>query len=324
MLPAAHRVRAYFAPVARASEAPSIFDPAALGLFPLDSPPAPWLDLGWIENFTRAAKTAIVPITGGAKGAPAALARKNLSASVELEFREWGKLQMALSSGSQHMNVLATVAGATPAASGGYGPIAAATVLAGSTSGQILLSPLGVLGFSTGDLIAVDADYAGQTGYVGSGLVGAHVKNASDVRNDANYIRRVTFNVARVINTTPTSLLLSPALLAGAPPAGWGVQKVIAFVDREGGSFFQEWSALFVVPEESGGRVVFHYPRLQPATPAAEANFPITDGAGNQAAAIHGFALQASFTALPVTDPNDNEQVLSYRSYFPAPSAAVY
>jgi len=98
MLPAAHRVRAYFAPVARASEAPSIFDPAALGLFPLDSPPAPWLDLGWIENFTRAAKTAIVPITGGAKGAPAALARKNLSASVEFEFREWGKLQIGRAS----------------------------------------------------------------------------------------------------------------------------------------------------------------------------------------------------------------------------------
>ena len=324
MLPAAHRVRAYFAPVARLSEAPSIFDPAALGLFALDSPPAPWLDLGWIENFQRASKTSITPITGGSKGAPAALARKNLSASVEFEFREWGKLQMALSSGSQHMNVLSTASGATPAASGGYEPIAAAAVLAGSASGQILLSPLGALGFSTGDLVAVDADYSGQTGYLGAGVAGAYVKNASDVRNDANYIRRVTFNVARVANTTPTSLLLSPALLAGAPPAGWGVQKVIAFVDREGGSFFQEWSALFVVPEDSGGRIIFQYPRLQPAAPAAETSFPIAARTQNEAADIHGFGLRAAFTALPVTDPNDNEQVLCYRSYFPAPSAAIY
>lgn len=325
MLPAARRVRAYFAPVARASEAPSIFDPAALGLFSLDSPPAPWIDLGWIENFKRASKTAITPITGGSQGAPAALARKNLSATVEFEFREWGKLQMALSSGAQHMNVLATATGATPAASGGYEPNTAAIVLGGSTRDQILLSPLGLIGLNTGDLVAVDADYAGQTGYIGAGIAGACVKNAADVRNDVNYIRRVTFNVARIINATPTSLLLGQPLLAGDPLAGWGLQKVVAFVDREGGSFFQEWSALFVVPEESGGRIVFHYPRLQPAAPAAENNFPIAARAAkNEAATIHGFALQASFTALPVTDPNDNEQVLCYRSYFPAPDAAVY
>ena len=49
MLPAARRVRAYFAPVARISETPSIYDPAAQALFALDSPPAPWIDLGWIE-----------------------------------------------------------------------------------------------------------------------------------------------------------------------------------------------------------------------------------------------------------------------------------
>ena len=88
------------------------------------------------------------------------------------------------------------------------------------------------------------------------------------------------------------------------------------------GSFFQEWSALFVVPEESGGRIVFHYPRLQPATPAAESNFAIATRTAD--AAIQGVGLRASFTALSVIDPNDNEQVLSYRSYFPAPSAAVY
>src|SRR5258708_38095138 len=49
---------------------------------------------------------------------------------------------------------------------------------------------------------------------------------------------------------------------AGAPAAGASAQVVVAFVDREGGSFFQEWSALFVAEEESGGRVCFYYPRL--------------------------------------------------------------
>ena len=46
MLPVARRARAYFASVVRATESPTIFDPALHGAFALDSPPAPWLDLG--------------------------------------------------------------------------------------------------------------------------------------------------------------------------------------------------------------------------------------------------------------------------------------
>ena len=34
-------------------------------------------------------------------------------------------------------------------------------------------------------------------------------------------------------------------------------------MDREGGSYFQEWSAVFALPEDSGGRIFFYYPRLQ-------------------------------------------------------------
>ena len=50
---------------------------------------------------------------------------------------------------------------------------------------------------------------------------------------------------------------------------------MVAFVDREGGKFFQEWSALFVAEDESGGRVCFHYPRLSPTT-AIETLIPMT------------------------------------------------
>ena len=317
MLPAARRVRAYFAPVLRGAETPTLFDPAAQPMFPLDSPPAPWIDLGWIENFKRTSKTEIVPIAGGAKSAAASLARKTMNARVDFEFREWGKLQMALSSGSQHMNILATATGATAAGSGGYEPIAAAITLAGSTSSQIFMPPLQVMGFASGDMIAIDIDYTGQTGYVGTGIAGAYVKSASDVRSDVNYIRRVTFNVMRLVGTTSSSLLLANALPGGAPLANASVQKIVGFVDREGGSFFQEWSALFVLPEENGARVCFHYPRLQPIAPAAESSFEI-------AKPITGFGLHASFTALPVIDANDNEQVLCYRSFFPAVNSAMY
>ena len=49
-----------------------------------------------------------------------------------------------------------------------------------------------------------------------------------------------------------------------------GVQRVVAFVDREGSSFFQEWSGLFVIVGETGGRACFYYPRLQVAASGVE------------------------------------------------------
>ena len=53
--PVARRVRAYFAPVSRVSQTPVIFDASEQGGFNLDAPPAPWVDLGWIKEFTRKA-----------------------------------------------------------------------------------------------------------------------------------------------------------------------------------------------------------------------------------------------------------------------------
>src|SRR5204863_2322558 len=101
------RVRAYFAPVDRATEAPAIFDPGKHGAFTLDSPPAPWLDLGWIDNFERQSLTPTEALRAGVRGAAAAQFRGMLEARVEFDFRDWGKLQMALAGGSEHMNVLA-------------------------------------------------------------------------------------------------------------------------------------------------------------------------------------------------------------------------
>ena len=46
-----------------------------------------------------------------------------------------------------------------------------------------------------GSIIAVDADYTGQTGFVGAPVSGAYVRQAL---TDVDYIRRVTFNVALV------------------------------------------------------------------------------------------------------------------------------
>jgi hypothetical protein len=363
MLPVMRQMRAYFAPVNRATETPTIFDPAAAGVFPLDSPPVPWLDLGWIDEFQRYYDTPTDAVRSGANALPTAQFRGPLEARVEFDFREWGKLQMALAGGSENMNVLAEGSGVTPEPSGGT-PAAGVAVLAGSTATQIVLGAGAVNGFAAGTLIAVDVDYQQQTGYVGSGISAAYVSNPADVNNDLNYVRRVTFNVGRIVQVTATSLILAQPLLAGVPAAGASVQVVAAFVDREGGSFFQEWSALFVAEPESGGRVYFYYPRLSPNPGAAPTGLSFKSGAGLKAPGLKppksggaadtnssvassslgksssqkfaredfaqiakpvvSMSLHASFLALPFTDTNDGQTVLCYRSYFPAPMAALY
>ena len=294
---AGRRWRAFFAPVDRGAGTPAAFDPAAA--FTLDSPPAPWIDAGWIENFTRASATELVPLRTGTRQAVTRQARKNLGAQLELDFCDWGKLQMALSGGAQHMNLLAP--GETPLEPGST----AAELVVGSTSS-----------FAVGELLAVDVDYAGETGYVGSGISGAYVRAAADVGNDPAYIRRVTFNVARVAAKDTTSLTLAQPLLGGAPASGAKTQRVVGFADREGGSFFQEWSGLFVFENEAGGRVLLYYPRLQPAASAAEAKLEL-------APPLHALTLHAHLTALPFADALDSEPALCWRTYYPAAGAPL-
>jgi len=337
MVPITRRMRGYFAPVNRVTETPTIFDPGKYGTFALDQPPAPWIDLAWIDNFQRFCAMVTEPVRAGLRGAPAAQFHGPLDVRVEFEFREWGKLQMALAGGSEHMNVLASDPNANAQPSGGT-PIAAVIVLAGSTTSEIVVGAGAVGTFSIGDIIAVDADYQQQTGYVGAGIAAAYVSDPVAVNQDANYVRRVTFNLGRVVEKTTATLVLAQPLLGGAPSVGIGVQKVMAFVDREGGAFFQEWSALFVAEEESGGRVCFHYPRLSPTT-SIQTSIRLNLNAATQTGAIKVFqreedveivkpisavALRAAFMALPHTDENDGQTVVCYRSYFPAAMAAVY
>src|SRR5438067_3729310 len=107
MVPISRRVRAYFAPVNRLTQTPAIFDPAKLGMFELEAPPAAWIDLGWIDNFERYSGSNAEILRSGASSGASLQYRSSLEARVEFDFREWGKLQMALAGGVQHMNVLA-------------------------------------------------------------------------------------------------------------------------------------------------------------------------------------------------------------------------
>jgi hypothetical protein len=318
--PISRQTRAYFAPVDRVNGPTAIFDPSKDYGFQLDAPTSPWIDLGWIENFQRTTTAQIEPLTGGVAGAVSGQARHALGARVDFEFGDWGKLQMALAGGAEHMNVLATDPSASREGSGGV-PLTAVPLLAGSTAEELVLGAGAIAGFQAWDLVACDVDYAQQVGYVGTGIAAAYVKNPADVRDDANYVRRVTFNVGRVALVTATSLLLTQALPGGIPASGAAVQQVMAFVDRDGGAFLQQWSGLFIAEDESGGRVCFFYPILSPCTAKAEWT---RETAIEIQKPIRELALQASFTALPTVDGNDGAAVLCYRSYFPASGAAVY
>lgn len=314
MPPVTSRVRAYFAPVDRVNRMPTVFDPSVNGQFALDAPPAPWVDLGWIENFTRKSLSKTTPLMIGSPATAGFQVKDTLDAGVSLHFKTWSKLSMALSAGSQHMNLIAPAAGSSANGSGSKGVAAAALVATGSTA--TLLAMSSTAEFSPGCIVAVDADYAGQTGYVGSGVYAAYVQSAASVNNDPDYVRRVTFNVARVSAVTAAGLQLAQPLIAGVPTSAMKVQQVLGFVDREGGTFFQEWSALFVMPGEQGERIVFHYPRLQAMSGAAETATALSTP-------IERIALSASFRALPVVDANDGQQVVCFRSFLPSAMTLV-
>jgi hypothetical protein len=314
--PVARRVRAFFAPVNRGAQTPVLFDPSEQGRFSLDAPPAPWISLGWVQDFVRKTASKSAALMTGIPAAPLEQVRETLEAQVSLQFLSWTKLTMGLATGSQHMNILAPAIGAAPAADGAQAS-PAVTPQSGSTSTSIALALTDAAKFTPGAIVAVDVDYTGQTGYVGTPVAGAYVRQAL---TDVDYVRRVTFNVALVSQVIATGLTLAEPLPGGAPATGAKVQAVTGFVDREGGSFYQEWSGLFVMEGSQGERIFFHYPRLQAMTGAEETNSPLNQkNQGGHSRVL----LKGQFLALPVTDPLDGERVVCYRSFLPAANALV-
>jgi hypothetical protein len=311
--------RGFFAPfVQGATPAPTLFDPARQGKFDTNAPPAGWVDLGWIDQFKRSPAGRIGQIRSGYRGAVRAQYRGEIGSSVEFEFREWGKLQMALATGTTHFNILKAAAGAAQQPLGGS-PTAPVALGSGSTATSIVLASGGGAGFQAGQFIAVDVDYIGQTGYVGSGIQASYVP--AGVVSDADFIRRVTFNVGVIESIAGDTITLEQPLLGGAPVASAKVQAVTGFATREGSSFIQSWSALFVVDTADGAQLYYFYPQLSLAGDRQESDFEV-ENAGT--ADIRGRALSAEFNALAYEDPVDGETVVCYRGFFPAPGALAY
>ncbi len=322
--PVTRRVRAYFAPVNRAAGQATIFDAAGIAGFNLNAPPAPWIDLGWCSAFARKSGTKNEPLNTGAPGIAVGQVRTEVDAQVSLEFESWGKLQLALTAGVQQMNVLRVQVGASANGSGGAA-IAAAPLTAGSTitsATALDVGSTGAAGFVVGDVVAVDVDYIGQTGFVGSGVSGGYVKSAASMGTDPDYVRRITLNVARVTAIAGGILTLGSPLIAGIPASAMKVSRVVGFCDREGGSYFQEWSALLCLQGAEGDVVAFHYPRLQAISGAAETREGLV-GVQSAAGERARMRLAGSFRALPVKDANDGEKVVCFRSYLPGVMRAI-
>jgi hypothetical protein len=305
--PMVRRVRAYFAPVNRSTTQPTIFDPAqslaASSSASQWKPPAPWIDLGWIHNFTRKSETKIVAIKSGAPATTYTQARTDIEATVSFQFESWSKLQLSLSAGTQQMNLLKTT---TTIAEGSGGTAIAATPLAsGSTATVLQMTATAASAFSVGEWIAVDVDCIGQLGYLGSGVSGAYIRSAL---TDVDYVRRITLNVVRITAINAGAITLDRPLIAGAPTSAMKVSAIIGFCGREGSSFFQEWSALFVAEGQQGERIAWFYPRLQTMSGAAESTAASSGGYEKK-------MLAAAFRAIPVIDPIDNETVVCFRSY---------
>ena len=235
-----------------------------------------------------------------------------------MQFLSWTKLTMALLHGSQHMNLLAPASGAASAADGAQAASAVATQ-SGSTATFVALVAADAAKFAPGSIIALDADYTGQTGYVGAPVSGAYVRQAL---TDINYIRRVTFNVALVSQVTSTGLTLAGPLPGGAPAAGSKLQAVTGFVDRGGRQFLlQEWSALFVMEGSQGERILFHYPRLQTMAGAQEAALPLD---GKNKDGLARVLLKGQFLARPCDRSTGwGAGVVCYRSFLPASNALI-
>ena len=290
------------------------FDPATQGDFDLDSPPAPWIDLGWVENFQRTAATKFDALRTGPSSNITAQYRTQPEARVEFDLLTWGKVQLGVV--GRH---------AADERAGGAARVAASAV-----------GRDGYAGVAGAEWIDVDAARAylrsaselqrwrHRCGGCGlqrpnriSGLVRAGTYLAAPLSgpNYIDFVRRITFQ--RLACKRRDCLQLAAGGAADCAADDQHERAEGGGVCRSGGQqLFPGMVGLFIVAPDSGGRTCFYYPRLQPAAGAAETRQEF-------AAPLFSHQLHVSLRALPTTDTNDNETVLCYRSYFPAATAAV-
>lgn len=313
----ARRTRAYFAPVNRITGQPTPFNPGLSNAWHADEPPAPWIDLGWVYDLVRTSTSKILAVDAGSPSAARAQVRTDLGAMVSCSFASWTKLTMALTSGSEQMNILALSTLVDQSTETAVKIVPALTLQPNSTATTLYPTPTVLSTVMPGNLVVVDEDYTSEAGFIGAGVSATYVKSPAYVGLDMDYVRRVSFNVARVASiASDGGLRLAQPLIAGIPTATMKMQCTLGFVNREGGSFFQEWSGLFLVEGVQGETLFCYYPRLQACEVSKEVKMPL-------ATSLDMIQLYGNFRALPIIDSLDGQAVLCYRYFCPAVSTYI-
>lgn len=309
----AKSTRAWFAPVDRTSGQPMPFDPASMGRFNLDTPPAGWWSAGSVLDLKRTAASTVTPVWSGAPAATKTQVLAAIGEEVEFTLPGWTRLGVSLSSGTEVLNLFMPAGSGNTTPSGGTAALVE-SLLPGSTATVLQLQVGSTV--QVGDLVVVDVDYTGQTGYLGSGGVGTYVVSAP-ASIDFHLVRRFSLNVARVLSINGTAAILAAPLPAGAPTTAMRLSRLSGFTDRVGGAFLPEWSALFVLDGVQGDRVLLHYPRLQPTGDATrEVHETLAPG-------VERWRPAAKLRALPIADANGNTPAVCFRTYLPAPMRQV-
>lgn len=318
--------RAYFAPFDIA--AAGVSDDTSVGPKIIDLAVSPFnaariaalglVDLGWIKDFKLAPDSKIGQIRSGYRGAVRAQYRGQVGEGFEFKFREYGRLQYKLATGT---NVINLIAGSTESTLGPLSATGGAAVAMSSYSpSDPSVTVPSASGFAVGEYIVCDVDYDPATyGFVGD----AGTPVFQGAVTDVDFIRKNSDYVARVTGINGNKLMLDQpfrgggSLASSVPASGSKVQKIKGWVAREGGTFISEWTGVFVLDTIDQAQIAVYYPHISIAqnrdvtASYAIENIGTTD--------LGGYELDAAFQALAYDDPLDGETVVGYKAYYPRP-----
>lgn len=340
--------RSFFAPYnialgsaqANTSLGPTIID-LTTGPFDSNNPQniaSGFSDLGWIKDFKLTPESKIGQVRSGYRGAVRAQYRGQVGESFEFKFREYGRMQYKLATGTNVMNLLSVTGAATT-----VGPLSASGApFAVVSSYNAGVAPYGVNGQGTaptltltsaasvsganiaiGSYIVADQDYSpalfGLVGDAGTPVFQNAVTDVDYIRKNSDYVARVT-NIAGAVLTLDLPFIGggsgNPAPL-GPGIAGYKVQVIKGWAAREGGTFISEWTALFLLNTVDVAQIAVYYPHISIAQNRdVAANWAIENAGTTD---LGGGELDAQFNALAYDDPLDGETVVGYKAYYPKP-----
>ncbi len=331
--------RAFFAPyniaqgsaVASTSQGPAILDLQTSGPFNTNSPPTGWTDCGWIKDFKITPASKIGKVRSGYRGAVRAQYRGEVGETFEFKFREAGRMQFKIATGTTPFNLLS---GSTPST---VGPLSASgatkTLMLSYNSATPSVTVASLTGAAAsvvvGSYIVVDQDYATtQFGTVGP----AGVPLQQNQVTDTDYIRKTSDFVARVTAINGTTFTLDQPFVGGGsgttlpaptapttnPPSY--LQIINGWASREGGTYISEWSGLFLLDTVDAAQIAMYYPHVSISQFRDLAGWTLENAGTTDET---GYELDAVMEALAFDDPIDGETVVGYMAYYPRPGQAI-